>query len=286
MILLKIIIYSDIIIMNTRRFRRSKKVKVVKKKAAVTKELAKEIRQIAQTEIHRDAENKSAQSLVLTDSFYYPANTSNYDVSNTILISPGPGSANIQQGTGQAGRVGNQIKIRKAIFNSVWYPRPYDSTNNAIPQPVVVKLVLFYEKGQPTTTPVPRTDFFEFNSTSSAIVGQLVDIVSPYNLNKYVILAEKTFKLGYAYFDNTTAAGGSPTYGYFANNDFNLNKVLKWDVTKYLVKNVKFNDNLVEPITRGLWCQVMFASASGNAGSAATIPINAQYWVDIEYEDM
>lgn len=273
--------------MDTKRSTRratKKVVRVVKaKKPPVSKEQAKEIRKIAKAEIHREAENNSKQSLMLAQQFYYPAATSFYDSANTIAVSPNTVSLDIQQGTAQGARVGNEIRIRKLMFNSVFVPLEYNGTTNSIPQPHVVKLVLFYMKGDPTATPAPRTDFFEFNSTSSAITGTLVDMAAPYNKKKYVILAEKIFKLGYSTF---TGSGSAPSFGNFSNNDFLLNKIIKWDITKYIPKIVKYQDNVALPVTRGLWCQVLLSPASGNSGAATTLPVEAQYWLDCEYEDM
>lgn len=271
---------------NTAKFKPTKLVFTKQPSAPITtmKQVA---RRVAKTEIHRQKENKEAQISSLGSQLYYPAQGALYDSNNTIQLSPGSTSAvQIAQGTGYSQRIGNSISIRKATFKAVFVPRPYSAGTNPNPVPTVVKLVLFYNRGDNATTPVPRTDFFQFGNSSIDIKGELADIVSPFNTDKYRILATKTFKLGAAFYSGTTAdIPTNDAWQNYANNDFKLNQIVNWNITKYLVKNVRYNDNNLDPVTRGLWMQIMVAPATGDLGLTGVIPANFQYWVAIDYED-
>jgi hypothetical protein len=188
----------------------------------------------------------------------------------------------IVQGVQEAQRVGNRIKVKKATFKAVFVPSGYNVSTNPIPEPVHVKLCLFYEKAKPTTQPVPVSNMFELGAGQYAIQGELSDMVAPFNKDRYVVVATKTFKLGFQQYFGT---GNQPASQQWSNNDFKLNQLINWDFTKHLVKLVKYNDNATLPITRGLWMQVMVAPASGQPGLSGVIPATMQYWNDLHYED-
>jgi len=261
-----------------------KTVKFPKKKSSdANKKVSKqEVNAIVKMAIHKEIENKSRQDVNYGQSFYYPAQGTDYDESNTIQISPGSVATNILQGVADGQRVGNSIKIVKCTFKAIFHPTPYSLATNPDPDPVHVTLILFYDRRTPTQFPIPRTDFFQFNSSTSAILGDLTDNISTVNKDAYRVLASKTFKLGFAKYDGDSA---SSAFQAFANNDFKYNKLIDWDVTKYLVSNVKYNDNNGDPTTRGLWMQVLISPGTGNFGLAGVIPASASVYIDTKYED-
>lgn len=243
------------------------------------------MKKIVRREIARNIENKSKQVVVEDQPIYYPLQGALYDTENTIQISPGAagiGAPDILQGVGNGARIGNKIKIKKATIKGVFVPRQYDVSNNPNPSPHIVRLVLFYDREFDATFPAPRTDFFEFNNTSQGISGDLTDIVGPPNNPKYRVMAQKFFKLGRAAPTTAEQAVGAAEY---PNNDYKMNYILNWNVTKYMVQMVQFNDNSAVPTTRGLWMQVMASPATGVVGFAGVIPMQLNYWIDIVYED-
>jgi len=251
-----------------------------KKKEAPPKK--EEIKAMIKEEIARETENKTAQDVNNNVSLYYPAQGALFDSSNTIQLSPGSTSCAINQGVANGARVGNEIRMKKGEIDMVFYPTPYDVTVNPDPAPNIVTLKLFYDKRVPSTFPFPRPDFFQLNSSSQGIIGDLRDQISPINTDAYRVLATKTFKLGYSKYDGTSFDSAQQA---FSNNDYLLNKIIRWDFTKHLVKAVKYNDNLSDPVTRGLWMEVMITPSSGAIGLAGVIPVKVSYNTFIEYED-
>lgn len=264
-------------------YRKASKPRVPKEKVINRKKTnVSDVKQIVQKAIDKNVENKSRQFIDLQHALYYPAQGALYDTQNTIQISPNTGSIDILQGTSDGARIGNKIKIKKATFYAVFVPLGYNVDTNPDPIPIDVKCCLFYDRLTPTTVPAPRTDFFQFNSTSRPIVGELTDICGPFQNEKYRVLATRTFKLGNSKYDGTSFNSDAQAYG---NNDYKYNVIMKWDVTKHLVQNVTYIDNSASPSSRGLWMQVMVSPADGNTGSAGVIPCNCQYWIDVQYED-
>lgn len=240
------------------------------------------LKRMIRKEIARNVENKTLQQIVNNVSLYYPAQGALYDGANTQPLGMQPGSLVIAQGTNQGTRVGNQIKVKSLRLKGTLVPTPYSGATNAFPHPIQVRLVLFYERQLPNTIPAPRTDFFQAGSTTSPIVGNLNDMWMPVNDNKYRILASKNFKLGYARMDGN---GSLSTTQYYSNNDFKMNCNVNWDLTKYIVKNLKYNDNTSNPSQRGLYMQIMASPAQGDTGVSGVVPLQFSYMQTVEFED-
>lgn len=240
------------------------------------------VKKIVKMALARNIEKKTSQTLLLNAPFYYPAQGALYDTSNTLVLGPSSIANSITQGLGQNDRIGNKIQMKSLTIKGIFQPTPYDATVNPDPRPNQVKLVLFYDKTNLSSVPTPRTDFFQFGSTSAAILGEATDIMAPFNTDKYRILGTKTFKLGYSTYNGSSS---DPVPQYYANNDFKMNYNLRWNLTKHHVKRLTYNDNTGEPSCRGLYMQVMISPADGNIGSAGVIPVTMQYWLNMNYTD-
>jgi len=232
--------------------------------------------------ISRNIEKKTIQQFVNAVSFYYPAQGSTYDAANTLLLGAQAGALVVQQGVTQAARIGNRIKVTKLEFKGTLYPATYSGIFNPNPELVQVKLVLFYDKLNPTAVPAPRTNFFQAGAGTSPIVGNLNDLWIPINTDQYRVLATKSFKLGFAQY------GGS---GYqaapqaFSNNEFKLNCNVRWNITKYHLRMLRYNDNSAVPAGRHLYMQVMVSPTLGTTGSSGVIPCLMSYMQTMWYQD-
>lgn len=238
------------------------------------------VKKIIQETLSRSMEKKTLQfapnAIALVN-----VNNSNWPSSNVLRLTPGNSGPNLLQGAGQGQRIGNQVNVKKLMFNFTLSSRPYDAGNNPTPEANFVRMILFYERDFPNDVPNPTTNLFQLGSSSSAIIGNVSDMIAPVNTDLYVQLAERTFKVGYAsYPDPTTGAliNGS-------NNDFEQTVLCKWDVTKYVPKKMQFSDNSSEPTSRGLFVCIMLARANGGAGGSTTVPISMRYWTDLEFTD-
>lgn len=243
------------------------------------------VKRVVKQVLARDVETKSAETGQQINRLYYPTNLANFMVLNIMRISPG-NSLPINQGTGNGARVGNRCRIRRLMFNMQIRPRPYDNTDNNTPKPQVGKVVLFYMRKTPTavntTGNEPVVDFFQLGNTTDAIKGQLIDQMQNYNTDKYRVFASRTFKVGFSQYEGDGLNSGSQA---FANNDFKYAYQVKWDVTKYVPKLLRYNDDDVTPLSRALYAMVYYSPADGSTGSSTQIPLTCTWWVQCKYED-
>jgi len=261
-----------------RKFTKSKKTPVRKSRRVSIKTVKK----VVKRQIAINTENKIAESFDLSHNFYYPAQGSLYDSENLILLGIQPGSISINQSSAQNGRNGNRVKIKSCILKGVFFPQPYNASVNPLPKPLEVRLVLFYDRSNPAAITYPRSDFFQYNASSQPITGDMTDIIAPINKDKYRVLGEKKFKLGFSEYAGTGTDAAAQRY---ANNDFKYNYKLHWNITKYMVSNVIFNDNNTDPTTRKLFMQVIICAANGDTISSGVIPARAFFMQHLEYED-
>jgi len=259
-----------------------KKSKSYRKKRRVSRKKSP-LRKLIQREISRNVENKCSQHYDY-DQRLYSAVNANFPADNIIVLGPDPTSLVINQGTGQGNRIGNSITTKKFVFRGTLVPLPYDATFNAAPQPVQVRMVIFYDKTDPTAIPNPiaGNDFFQNGNTSKGFQNDLTDLWSPVNKDRYRVLATRTFKLGMAAYSGT---GTNPGQQSFTNNDFKLNCNFSFNLTKHYPKIVKFNDGTATPTTRGLFCMFYYALANGGSVPGSAYMVGAQYMQDYTYED-
>lgn len=255
---------------------------VVRKRRPV-KKAARALRRVVKREISRMTENKTKESLNYQQTLYSTYDTTNFPTNNIFSVGPSATQLDVQQGTANGQRVGNKILIKKLTFKGSLVPLPFNATTNPTPTPMQIKLWIFYDKTAPTTQPNPLTDFFQFNSSSNAFANDLADLWAPINTDKYKVLTTRTFKLGYQQF--TSAAGGSPADGYYTNNDFKLNANFSMDLTKYIPKVVRYNDNNSDPTSRHLYAMFAVTSASGGPVAIGSRMAGLQYWCQMVYED-
>lgn len=240
------------------------------------------VKQVVKKVLARNIETKTVTLEPNTRQLAYPAAGATFNSTNVVPLGLTAAGLQVLQGVGDGQRVGNKIKIKRLTFNFVLRPRGYDVSNNARPAPNNVRIILFYDRTAPVVNPDIRSDFFDYNNTDTGPSGDLFDMLAPINTNKYRKLAERTVKLG---FSEAYGSGSDIVFQQFTNNDFKLNVMMKWDVTKYIPELVRYNDNSSTPSTRSLWAVFLPAAAHGDPGGSTTRPINLDYWLKAEYTD-
>ena len=161
-------------------------------------------------------------------------------------------------------------------------PLPYQASTNVGPAPVMVRMVIMYDRTNPTQEPQPGINMFQQAGANTGFFNDLTDLWRPYNTDRYRILTTRTFKLGYA---SNNGTGAQPGFQNLANNDFKMACNFRINLTKYYPKHVKYDDNGQEPTTRGLWCLFYYVAASGNPVPADQVMCNVQWMVNYQYED-
>lgn len=228
--------------------------------------------------MHKQIENKQA---------YYAAasqNISSYNVSSTMLalpLYPNSSYMSISQNVGESDRIGNKIRVVKAMFNYILRPEVYNATLNPTPTPQIVKLWLGYNKTTPLTQATGNPNFIQTGNTSQALTGYLIDIIKPVNKDLYKIYKTRTHKLGHAIENGT---GSSAVAGYQSNNDFKMNASAKIDITRFLQKNIQFNDT-TNTQTNGHGLFAYFTAVRADGLTNAAYPVTMDWWLDFYYED-
>lgn len=240
-----------------------------------------------QAVIHKNIENKCFQYNSDVTSIVNYNNLSWATLGWGIPLSPYTSALDIPIGTGQGARIGNSISIRKLTFKGVISPAPYNSITNTTPMPNEVKFWIVSDKLVPSSNLVSGgwTTFFQNGSSSSSFSSNLLDMIKTPNQDRYVIHTTKTFKVGYAAYEGS---GSAVAPQFQQNNDFKLNNKFSMDLTKYMVKNVKYNDASQIPTTRGLFLVMEAIRADGTynvLNQSGEYPVNMLYQLNVVYED-
>lgn len=263
-----------------RRAPKARGYKAYKRKVA-----KKAIKRVVRSVISRPAETKSVEYWQLDKPLYAVGNVNFPD--NVFALGFNTVGPNLTQGTGPGSRIGNQVTIKKAMLKGVLVPMPYNVTTNPTPKPVQVRMVLIYDREDPNDAFLPGNQLMQAGNGAAALEGRITDMLHPYNTDRYRILMQRTFKLGFAEYAGTT--GSTSNQGIFqayANNDFKLNHQVKLDFTKYLPKKVKWNDNTSTPTTRGVYALFHLANADGSTLDQSIIAAEWSFGITIEYQDM
>lgn len=261
---------------NKKTYKRKSYAKKTKRVSSVKKMIRREISKVA--------ENKSKQQFVSNYQLY--ATSAASFPNNVIPLGPNSTTLAIVQGTGSGNRIGNKITTKRLMIKGTLTCQPQAATTNDNPRPLMVKMIAFYDREDPNGTPVPTSTFFQDGSSSTGFTGTLLDILKPYNTDRYRMLAQRTFKLGFSQYAGTaTSVVNQGINQAYSNNDFKLACNFSLNCTKMYPQTVKFNDNLSDPMTRGLYLMWYFVAADGSTLGSAYLPAQVTYMQDYVYED-
>lgn len=290
------------------------------KKSAVKRALVKRSRtnisRVAKRVISRLAEKKQASvswssALATTHANYYSTSIMRQNIHVLTPTDPASGGLiSIQQGTGKNQRVGNRIRTTKAVYHGIACPMPLTAVGGTNPTPFIpveMKCVIFSLKSQQVETqdqvlslvgtPSAQGSIFNAGGQSygfpqSYNLPSLPQMVAPLNTDLINVHTVRTFKLGGQYNQGT-----SGTFGGGSSNpnvaDFNYNIKFRIPLTKYMPKNVTFNDNSLTSTSRQLFALWIVTDANGcnpvdynAAGVYYRIPVRLHTFLDYEYTDM
>lgn len=255
----------------------SKKVYTGKKKVGVVN-----VKKMISRAIHRSIENKTTQVYDISVDIIPTNNTGAADAS-VIPLQFTTNGLTCAQGTGQGNRTGNTINLRKVKFTGCLTPMPY-SAANPTPCPLMIKMIIFYDKKTPTAAPLPNTngDMLQYGNTTLPFQNRLTDMQSPFNTDRYHICKQKIFKLGYSSYQGTGINVAAQAQ---SNNDFKMNHMFSLDITKYCVKRVRFADTATTATTRGLYAYFIPVYADNGVIGINDIPAQFGYSLSATYED-
>lgn len=239
------------------------------------------IARMVKTEIHRNIENKTVQYAAQNLNIGPYVNSPNG--LNAFPLTPYGGNMQIQQGTGQGDRIGNEIRTRKLVLSYVLIPSPYDSVYNPVPNGQEVKIWIGNYKPSPFVQPSTYSNFFQLGDTSTGPASTLQDILSTSNKDSWNIKKTMIHKVGFSGF--SASGSGSINNNYSVNNDFKMNVVRKVDLTKLCPKVFKFNDAVSSNPTSGQGLFMMITAVDALNLTPAVRTVKLSYWIDFVYED-
>lgn len=266
-----------------RKTNRRKRNPLKKRRPARNKLGGKAFTKAVKKVMMRNVETKTFSVFRPINFLYNNSNATNWQ--NSIRpLSPFAGTGNIEifNGIQQGQRIGNKITITRAVFRGSLNPLIYNNVSNTLPQPKIVKMFIFYDKANNTFESVPDSTFLQLGNGTAPLQGTTIDMMAKVNSDRWRVLTTRTFKLGYADYSGTGVPNGSQG---FSNNDFKLNHRFSIDITKYLIKNVKFNDTDTSPTTRGLFMICQVVNADGSALASTQVTADMKYILDYEYKD-
>ena len=185
------------------------------------------------------------------------------------------------QGSQNAQRNGNQIRVTSAYIEGWVNLCPYNAITNPLSTPVMIKLYIvkskITNKQNMGDTPVGTT-FFKINNTSVPFQGNLMDLILPIDNSVWTSVATKTFKIGAA---SASTAGKVGTGGYFDNSS--MNQHFKFNYGKHVKKPLKYDDtNGIQ--NDNLW--LLFQCVYADGSTMSLQPAYYSYVTNIHYIDM
>lgn len=202
-----------------------------------------------------------------------------------VRLSPTAAGLSITQGATSAQRVGNRIRIAKAVLRIALSPNAYDATNNLLPCPSNVTMYVVSNKTTPATMLDPQYtgNFFRLGTTILGMSGSNTDKDMPINTEDWTLYYKRNFKIGYA--AAVMTPGLSLANQGYANNDFLGSASFSLDVTKWMPAIVHYDGAGADPTTRMLY--VVFESVNA-MGALATQTVGSliDYVIEIQYTDV
>jgi len=250
----------------------------------------KAIRNIVKKEVNKNLEVKQWQYSYLkrglTDYGNVTANRSFQDY-NVFPLGPSD-TFPLKKGTGNSSRVGNKIRIKKAMLKLILYPNPYDTEGlevNTVPRPFDVRCIFLHSKQTPTEV-IPSNTFFDLNNATVNPGDDLQDQLLNVNKDIYVVNKDVRFKVGYRGNGGTTSDTVLQAANQFwNNNDYKLNIIKNFNITKMLPTNMEFNDSVTVPTSFMPYLVMLISPADGGDNELNEYPIRYYSEVTIQYTD-
>lgn len=198
------------------------------------------------------------------------------------LAIDGGNGVSIARGTNGAERVGQEIRIKKVMLKCNFQTTPVNG-DNLIPTPQIVKLYFGYGKSNlgiaRGALPSAALDFFKFGGVNAQPQGDVRDLNKTINKDLYTIVKKsRHIKIG-----NSRYFQGQISDQDFNNNDFNLFQAYSADLTKFYIKDQKFNENDAGSSQRGLYMYATCVDAVGT--QSVSLPVQISYELCISYTD-
>lgn len=209
-------------------------------------------------------------------------NQTSFGSNGIIPVSPYSTYLQVDQGTSQDQRIGNKIRPMRTTLDMNFVAQNYNGTTNTNPTPQQIRVVVFSMKDNndlPTTLPY----FFQQGSSSTTPLSNGFDMILPINRDLYTVYEDFRVKLGASIWE--VSPGTTAVQGYFANNDFDLNPIVRLDLSKHIPNVVTYNDNNSAPTSRAVFVTWFTARSDGVTSASSQIPASVFYSLKCTYTD-
>lgn len=282
--------------MARRRNYGKRKARVPSKKTVVKKALARrsnaKIANVVKRVLSKQAEVKNANSSFSFAPASTIASVGTLATDNIVWVSPNSSQLPIIQGVRQDERVGNKIRTKRCKLKVIMYPKPYNATSNPLPRPQVVTMWCVSAKigytSNSSMATIFDTNFFQDGFTSTGYLSQLIDSISEINSDAITLHWKRSFKLGHSthYAQPNQTTEPYPSNVQYSNNDYKMNIIREFDLTKALKKTYTFDDTNNTPNDRSTFIIWGIANADGTLFTADTRPVDVYATLDYYYTDM
>lgn len=188
----------------------------------------------------------------------------------------------LAQGANQSQRIGNKIKVQKAICRVRVNALPFDSITNPTTSPIIVTayLVTNSQITAPTTiTAADYNTFFDGGINSFAWQGDILDSLLPVQNGPWKLLDKRVTTLGFSY--NTSVGVQTATV---PNNDTSFTKEFVFDFSNHIGSLTYPDSDSTLPVNKGLWLLFQATASDGRADSVR--PAEAHYVTEWHYTDL
>ena len=211
-------------------------------------------------------------------------------VSNVSAAAPYHQTLNWQtaQGTGQGNRIGNLLTVKSAKLKISLVFAPYDVTSNPKLLEQLVTVVVFkvrsYANGTNPNYSTLFSKMFQNGNSVATLSNTPVDHLQPFNKDVMIVKAIRRFKIGFS--NNSSVVTGLGATNIHPNNDFNYQKFVSINCTKFYKKVQRFNDTTTDAYNDNLFFMIYTCPADGSAYIApANAPLRLSWFWDASYED-
>lgn len=231
-----------------RRFRKGKRSQPYKKRAIIANALRKAKKQSI-AKVVKSVLSRNLEVKCVTDPTTYVSVTNitsaTTSLSGSYLVASPSNSAwgyTITNGTSNAQRIGNRVRTKRCILDYVVQPHPYNATTNPVLYPFIIRFYLFKNKIAPTSDPTATqitTQFLENGATMVGLTGSVMDLNRKLCSDTFTYLSHWDHYIGFS----ANNQNGNNIFQHSANNDFKMFAKGTKDLTKYMPKEVVFDDN-------------------------------------------
>ena len=227
--------------------------------------------------IHSQLENKVLSGYAANQSI---VNAGSITDPTRIILTPA-----ITQGSGSNQRIGNSVRVVKAIARGYVNLKPYNATNNSQTSPLYVKMWLCRRQttnltisSAPTTTDYAQ--FFQTGNSAVPFQSNMLDMTLFTNKDYWNVFATKTIQLC------NTGYGSQASASNIAPGSSNVSAPFYFDLTKHLGL-CKYNDNNASylPTNKELFLVFQAVLADGSISGGILDAAEFHYAVEYQFED-